>query len=306
MTIVDIVLLTEEKYVSPQQPDWYTKQILEDDAHLMDKIRRLGLSVERRAWTDATFDWTTVGMAVFRTTWDYFNRFAEFRDWMTEVERKTRLVNSPELIRWNWDKHYLRDLKQRGVHIPETEFIEAGSRETLKAIHDRLGWDETVLKPAIAGAARHTYRLNRQNIGAHEQIFAQLVAKEAMLLQPFQTNVLELGELSLVVIGGNYSHAVLKRAKAGDFRVQDDFGGTAVPHKPTEEEIAFAEKAVRACNSMPCYARADIIQDNNGLLALTELELIEPELWLRHRPEAAQRLAEELARLMRLTPDSSQ
>ncbi len=297
MTFVDIVLLTEEKYVAPQQPDWYTKQILEDDAHLMDKIRRLGLSVERRAWTDATFDWTTAGMAVFRTTWDYFNRFAEFRDWMAVVERKTRLVNSPELIRWNWDKHYLRDLEQRGVHIPETEFIEPGSRETLKAIHDRLGWDETVLKPAIAGAARHTYRLDRWNIVEHEPIFAQLVAHEAMLLQPFQTNVLELGELSLVVIGGNYSHAVLKRAKAGDFRVQDDFGGTAVPYIPTSEEIAFAEKAVHACASLPSYARADIIRDNHGQLALTELELIEPELWLRHRPEAAQRLAEELARL---------
>jgi len=294
----DIVLLTESRYVNPANPDWYARQILEDDALLTAELEKLGLVVTRKDWADPDFDWGNARMAVFRTTWDYFNRFSEFKEWLAMAENRTRLVNPPELIRWNWDKHYLSDLQQRGVHIPETLFIEAGTQETLREIHQRTGWRETVLKPAIAGAARHTYRLNLNNLEAHESIFRDLIEHEAMLLQPFQRNVVEQGEMSLMVIGGKYSHAVLKRAKAGDFRVQDDFGGTATPYEPTDEEIAFAEVAVAACDIAPIYARADIIRDNDGRLALTELELIEPELWLRHRPEAAQALAAALAKFL--------
>jgi len=290
----DIVLLTEARYVNPENPDWYARQILEDDALLTAELEKCGLVVARKDWADPDFDWGNTRMVVFRTTWDYFNRFSEFKEWLAMAEQKTRLVNPPELIRWNWDKHYLRDLQQQGVHIPETLFIEAGKQETLHEIHQRTGWTETVLKPAIAGAARHTYRLNPNNLEAHEEVFHELIGNEAMLLQPFQRNVVEQGEMSLMVIGGKYSHAVLKRAKAGDFRVQDDFGGTATPYEPTEEEIAFAEAAVAACDLAPIYARADIIRDNDGKLALTELELIEPELWLRHRPEAARILADYL------------
>lgn len=291
----DIVLLTESRYVSPENPDWYARQILEDDALLTTELEKLGLRVTRKDWADPDFDWRSTRMAVFRTTWDYFNRFAEFRQWMAMVEQRTLLVNPPELIRWNWDKHYLRDLQQRGIHIPETLFIEAGTQETLHEIHQRAGWTETVLKPSIAGAARHTYRLHPDNIEAHESVFRDLIGNEAMLLQPFQRNVVEQGEMSLMVIVGKFTHAVLKRAKAGDFRVQDDFGGTATAYEPTMEEIAFAEKAVSACDIAPVYARADIIRDNDGRLALTELELIEPELWLRHNPLAARLMAREIA-----------
>jgi glutathione synthase/RimK-type ligase-like ATP-grasp enzyme len=291
----DIVLLTESRYVNPANPDWYARQILEDDALLTVELEKFGLRVTRKDWADPDFDWGSTRMAIFRTTWDYFNRFAEFRDWLAMVEQRTKLVNPPALIRWNWDKHYLRDLNQRDIHIPETLFIETGTEESLLGIHARTGWTETVLKPAIAGAARHTYRLNENNLEAHEDIFHELTRNEAMLLQPFQRNVVEQGEISLMVIGGKFTHAVLKRAKAGDFRVQDDFGGTASAYKPTEEEIRFAEQAVTACDIAPIYARADIIRDNNGKLALTELELIEPELWLRHNPLAARLMAREIA-----------
>lgn len=295
MTHYDVVLLTEARYIKPENPNWYARQILEDDALLSAELGRLGLRVTRKDWADPSLDWGSTRIAVFRTAWDYFHRFAEFKEWLAMVEQRTMLVNPPALIRWNWDKHYLRDLEQRDVHIPETLFIETGNVESLADIHERTGWTETVLKPAIAGAARHTYRLCEENLEGYETIFHELTRTEAMLLQPFQRSVVEQGEMSLMVIGGRYSHAVLKRAKTGDFRVQDDFGGTAVPYLPTAEEIAFAERAVEACSIRPIYARADIIRDNGGRLALTELELIEPELWLRHRPEAAKILASGIA-----------
>ena len=44
--------------------------------------------------------------------------------------------------------------------------------------------------------------------------------------------------------------------------------------------------------SLPIYARVDIFTDNNDELAVSEVELIEPELWFRNNPTAARILAQ--------------
>jgi glutathione synthase/RimK-type ligase-like ATP-grasp enzyme len=240
------------------------------------------------------FDWSSTKSVLFRTTWDYFDRFEEFSEWLETVSKQTTLLNSEALIRWNIDKHYLLDLQKKGIHIAESHFIELGAKVTLTQLHDILNWKETVLKPCISGAARHTYRLNAENLLEHETIFQRLIANEAMMLQPFQYNIVSQGEISMMVFNGNFTHAILKKAKAGDFRVQDDFGGSIQDYTPTDKEIEFAEASVNACNELPMYARVDIFEDNNGHIALSELELIEPELWFRNNPEAAKFLAQSI------------
>jgi hypothetical protein len=104
--------------------------------------------------------------------------------------------------------------------------------------------------------------------------------------------VLQRGEVALMFFNGQYSHAVLKVAKPGDFRVQDDFGGTVHNYTPTDEEIRLGEQTVQACAIVPVYARVDIIEDNNSVPAVSELEIIEPELWFRFHPPSAEQLAE--------------
>ena len=210
---------------------------------------------------------------------------------MDIVSQKTNLLNTESIIRWNIDKHYLKDLQNKGIHCTPTLFIEKGSLGTLAELHEQTNWENMVLKPVISGAARHTYKLDPQNLYLHESIFNRLIQKEALMLQPFQKNIVEKGELSLILIDGKFTHAVLKIAKKGDFRVQDDFGGTVLKYKPNSEEIEFAETAVKACETMPIYARVDMFTDNNGQLALSELELIEPELWFRNNPDSADKLA---------------
>ena len=103
------------------------------------------------------------------------------------------------------------------------------------------------------------------------------------------------GELSLIVIDGRTTHAIRKTARAGDFRVQDDHGGTVHPHVPAADERAFAEAAVAACPSCPLSARVDFVRDPAGGFRLMELELVEPELFFRFHPPAAQALASALA-----------
>lgn len=287
----DCIILTDSRYVE-DSTDSYKHNVYKEDDYVVQALMDLGLNAGRLAWDASGFDWSTTKSIVFRTTWDYFNRYDEFSKWLENVSKQTLLINSEAIIRWNIDKHYLIDLQKKDIHTAETHVIEQGSTETLKALHNTLNWDETVLKPCISGSARHTYKLNKDNLEAHETIFNTLIANEAMLLQPFQHNIVSKGEVSMMVFNGTYTHAVIKQAKAGDFRVQDDFGGSVHPYTPTTEEITFAETTVKACFELPLYARVDIFEDNNGNIALSELELIEPELWFRNHPEAAIKLAE--------------
>ncbi|WP_411768752.1 ATP-grasp domain-containing protein [Winogradskyella sp. A3E31] len=290
MARFDVVILTDRRYLKDSK-DTYKHNVFLEDQLVANALSNQNLKVTRRSWDDKAFDWSSSKALLFRTTWDYFDRFDEFLSWLKNVSQSTQLINSEALIRWNIDKHYLLDLCEHGIDIPESKFIEVGSKITLKELHEFLGWTETVLKPCVSGAARHTYKLNPENLEQHEAIFQKLVEKEAMLLQPFQYNIVSEGEISLMVFNGQFTHAVLKKAKAGDFRVQDDFGGTVHNYTPTIHEIEFAENAVKGCPELPVYARVDIFKDNDYKLAVSELELIEPELWFRNHPEAAGVLA---------------
>ena len=225
MESTDIIILTDARYETPDEANWYVAQLLGEERLLLAGLEARGMRTARVAWSNPDFDWSRTRAAVFRSTWDYFERFAEFAAWMDRVERGTRLFNVPELVRWNVDKHYLRDLAGRGVNVPATRFIERGETTTLDETFAACGWSEAILKPAVSGAARHTYRLNAANLDAHEAVLRGLLQEEAMMLQPFLGSVLTQGELSLIVIGGRCTHAVRKIAKAGDFRVQDADGG---------------------------------------------------------------------------------
>ena len=291
MADVDVVILTDGRYENPSDPDWYSRQVLHEDGLLQDALERRGLRTARVDWARADFDWRCTRAALFRTTWDYFHRVDEFVAWLERVAPMTQLINPVSLVRWNMKKQYLDDLAARGVHVVATHFVERGSTESLAPVLERTGWSEAVLKPVVSGAARETYRVTQDNAGQLDARFRQLVAAEAMMLQPFQRAIVEDGELSLMVIGGRFTHAVRKKAREGDFRVQDDHGGTVHEHDATSEEIAFAEATVAACSPRPLYGRVDAVRDNSGRIALMELELIEPELFFRLRPSAAVALA---------------
>ena len=300
MPSFDIALLTDRRYTAPaaQDGDWYLGNILADDGLLRDALARRGLTSVRVDWADPAIDWSQFQCAVFRTTWDYFERFAEFGAWLERAGRETRLVNRLSTVRWNMDKHYLTDLAARGVPVVPSRFLEQGSARTVADVLAEAGWDEAVVKPCVSGAARHTYRVNRRTAAEHQPLFTTLVAHEAMLVQPFQADILRTGEDTLMVFGGRYSHAVRKVAKPGDFRVQDDHGGTVHEHRPGPDQVALAEQAVAACSPVPVYGRVDLVRDNNGRLAVMELELIEPELWLRFHPPAADQFAAGLVALL--------
>ena len=297
---VDVVVLTDSRYVNPTKRSSYIDNVLLEDRLVLEALQKLGLKTIRKSWDDPEFDWSSTKYALFRTTWDYFDRYDEFSKWFEDTSQRTYFINPKKLIDWNIDKHYLSDLNQNGVNIPNTLFLEAGEQldlqQAIEKANQRFGFqcEDFVLKPCVSGAARHTYKFHRSEWEKHNTIFQELLPNESLMLQEFQQHVMKEGEISLMVFNGQFTHAVLKIAKPGDFRVQDDFGGTVHEYTPSQEQIAFAKSVVEAAPELPMYARVDILKDNQGHWALAELEIFEPELWFRLYPKAANILAKSI------------
>ena len=293
----DVVILTDSRYENPKNKNWYINQVLEEDQLLINEIKKTGLSVCKKDWNSKEFNWSNSRIAIFRSTWDYFDRFDEFFLWKEKIKNKLYFVNSSKLIDWNIDKIYLKDLKLKGINIPKSIFIKKNKLTTVKELFEKTNFKIAVLKPNISGAARHTYKIKKIEASSYEDIFKKLIITENMIFQEFIHDIEKHGEISLVLIAGKYTHAVRKKARKGDFRVQDDHGGTVEKYNALKEEVLFAEHCITLCPEKPVYARVDIIYDNKGRICLNELELIEPELWFRNFPKAAMLLAQEIKRL---------
>lgn len=296
--MTDITLLTCRAYYKPDNITPYIQNILLEQELLKSAFEAQGLKVDITYWDNPSYEWQQTKSVLFRTVWDYFERFDEFWEWLEQVKTKTRLINSYELIKWNIDKHYLRDLKNNDIKVVPTYFADRGNNISLQEIANLNDWKHIVIKPAISASAFNTYKITNDEIEQKEQLFHELLQTHDMLVQPFFPTISELGEASLMVFGGKFTHAILKKAKAGDFRVQDDFGGTVHDYNPTQEEIKFAEKVFQSCTSLPIYGRVDIVWDSNKHIYLSELEIIEPELWIRNRPESANKIAEAVNKIL--------
>ena len=288
----DVVVLTDSRYVNPLETDAYIDNVLREDELVINALEGKDLSVIKKDWNDPNFNWNNTRSVLFRSTWDYFDNFEQFKKWFDKTRNTCLMINSSETIEWNLDKHYLLDLQKHQIPIPKSEFIKRELSVDLSLLMQEKKWNEIVVKPTISGAAKNTYRLKKEDINQFDSTWKKLIYQEDFIVQEFQNNVITKGEVAMMVIGGKYTHAVLKKAKEGDFRVQDDFGGSIAIYNPSEKMVKLAEQCTRIISPIPSYARVDIIWDNSGDLAVSELELIEPELWFRLNPNAAQKLAE--------------
>lgn len=298
----DVAVLTKKGFFEPKNPNWYVKQAIAEDNYVTKALEKKGLKVIRTYWDNPNFDFSNTKIALFRTIWDYFHRFNEFSKWLNRTKNLTTFINPPEIIYRNIDKHYLLDLAKEGINIPKTFYIDKGDKRSLSKLYKDFDLSNSVLKPCISGAGRHTYKLKENNLQEYENIFKKLISEEDMMLQEFQHNIYEKGEIAFMIFNGKFSHAVLKKSKKGDFRVQDDFGGSVHHYSPSATEIIFAEDVASVLSPLPVYARVDIIWDNDNKPAVSELELIEPELWFRFYPPAADLLADAIVEKLKLLP----
>lgn len=289
--MADVAILTEKRYLNPLDKNWYTDNILKEESLVICELRRLNIACSRVAW-DVDGDLSNFDFFIFRTTWNYFEKLDKFLLFLNKHKaRGVTMINSFEHILWNLDKKYLLELRSRGINIPKSQLIKKQANCNLLNIMTKNNWKNAVIKPCVSAAAWNTYRVALSQVNEFENLFKDLLGTHNMLVQDYQKNIESIGEISIVIIDGVYLHAVKKVAKPGDFRVQDDFGGTVYKYSPSKNEIDFALSVVGAIETPPIYARVDIILDNSMSLALSEVELIEPELWFRECPQSAVALA---------------
>jgi len=276
-------------------PDWEC-----DDRPLHTALAERGATVQQPAWDDPDVDWGTFDACLVRTTWDYTERRAQFVAWAESVARVTRLFNPPDVIRWNTHKSYLREVEERGVRVVRTLWLTRGERVDIASLVRERGWERAFLKPQIGATARETLRFESSDaeLRAAQAHADRLLVNEDLMLQPYIDAVEEEGELSFIFLDGEFSHAVQKRPVAGDYRVQDAFGGMDGAFDPAPTDLAVARSALAASGFQEerplLYGRADFLRDTEGRLALIELELVEPSLFLRHAPAAGPALADAL------------
>lgn len=229
-----------------------------------------------------------------RNPWDYYDHPAEYDAFLATAVPPGRTFNPPPLQRWNTHKQYLVELGGLGVPLPPTRVLPRhGEADPARARIE--GCAEIVLKPAVSGSAQGT---TRRAIADQEGIASDLAAllpHGDVLVQAYLPAIEDRGELSLVYLGGEYSHALRKRPARGDFRVQEMHGGRVDPvPEPRPAVRDFADHALEQVPpglGAPLYARVDLVDDPEHGPLLMELELVEPELFFRVNPPAADRLA---------------
>jgi O-ureido-D-serine cyclo-ligase len=270
----------------------------EDMPPLVAALRAQGTEVGTPSWDDPAVDWSGYDLAVLRSTWDYVDRIDEFLAWADRCASRTRLVNDPAVVRWNTDKHYLRDLARAAVPVVPTRFAEPGAHAPaeLDRFLDESACEDFVVKPAIGAGSRDAARYrrrDRERAGSHLQ--ALLAAGRSAMLQPYLSRVDEHGETATIYLGGHYSHAIRKGPllRVGDELVAGLFAPEQISVRAADAgELRVAEAALAAIPfEPPTYARVDLIRDARGEPVVLELELTEPSLFLAHAPGAADRYA---------------
>lgn len=260
-----------------------------EDVLLSEEFRRRGWSAERVVWSDPGVRWDRFDLVLIRSAWDYVWRLEEFLSVLERVEADAgALWNPGSLVRWNCRKRYLVDLQEKGVAVVPTRVCDRPSSPEARRFVETECPGPVVIKPAVGAGSVGVQVASREDFLAGRAAAGDAADPDAgWLIQPFLPGLREEGEWSLVFLGGDFSHAVLKRPaeEAFHFRPQDVRGAT-----PPPDALAGARQALGALETPPLYARVDLVRGHDGGLKLMELELIEPFLFLDR--ESAGRLVE--------------
>ena len=254
-------------------------------------LRALGVQTSVCIWDDPAVRWQDFEAVVVRCTWDYHLKLPAFLAWLAALERlQVPLINDVDTLRANVDKTYLLALQSAGLSVIPSLCLQPEDDRSVSTLMDVMGFNEVVVKPTRSAGAWRTLHLKRGGPAQLEAEFSAWRLEQEFLMQPFMPEVVRGGEWSLVYFDGVFSHAVLKRAKSGDFRVQSLHGGTAQLAMAPPGLAAQGLAILNTLSTMPCYARVDgVVRDDQFLLM--ELELVEPELFLELEAGAPKALA---------------
>ena len=276
-------------YITYSGTPSYTAAYNFSEVHdLIPFLQGKGLDIQPEIWDDPTVDWSRYQVALLKMPWDYHRKFEAFKQWLDHLESlHIRLLNNYDTVRWNFDKHYLQEIIASGLPVIPSIFMDRGWTGNLMDLFKQCGSEKIIIKPCVSGGSNNTHVLTKTYSPAQEELILALAGQTDLLAQPFVEEITE-GEWSFLFLNGMYSHTILKKPKAGDFRVQQAYGGTIEPVFPEQQLIDTAAAYVAAFAGNTLYARVDGVLINS-VFRLMELELIEPFLYLSYDPNAAER-----------------
>ncbi len=266
-----------------------------DDQPLVDLFRKIGIEATPAIWSDPTISWSDFDHIIIRNTWDYTNRLEEFLAWAKAHE--SAIKNSFEIIDWNSNKIYLKDLSSAGFPIVETQFVS-----------DPLGtWElptdgDFVVKPTVSVGSQDTMRFPTSDPHSQrnaQDLIGRIVSQgKTAMVQPYLAAVDEVGETAQLFIHGEYSHAIRKGSLlAPNTEAQKEHGlflkEDISPRDPSPEQRELADAVmvyVTQRFGIPLYARVDLLDDPQGKPVILELELVEPSMFFVTAPKSAARL----------------
>ena len=264
---------------------------------LLPELGRRGIAGTPVGWgvdfTPGAFDG-----AVIRSASDYVDHPRRFLDWCAETSNRIPLANPVDVLAWNSDKRYLRDLERAGVAVVPTLWVGPG--EALTGIR----WERFVVKPVISAGARASATYGRSGLPeARRHVDAITAGGVTAMVQPHLTSIDREGEVGVYVIGGEVSHAIRKAGvlRAGVPPAPDLSLGRhqqVVPSPLLAEQVRFARAVLDGVPGGPdrlLYARVDMARGEEGELLLLELECIEPRLFLEYAPARAGAVASAFA-----------
>lgn len=240
-------------------------------------------------WDDTATSLAGFELFVMRSCWNYFENPEAFVEWTEAADAQAKLLNSPAVVRWNLHKRYLLELERGGVPVVPTQLVEKGSPISTGEIADHA--EGVVIKPAIAANSDGVRKFAAREADEAAAYCTQLATNFDVIIQPFLGGYADPGERSLIWIDGEWTHAIRKHPRfAGDAERVD--GG----EPPTTRELDIANTAIAQVPHEIGDARVDLVQDNNGKLCVSELELMEPSLFFDYSDTALPRFVKLIER----------
>lgn len=263
------------------------------DELLLDPLAKRSWQVEFVSWRSTDVDWNRFDAVVIRSPWDYQDAPDDFLAVLEQIDRsEAHLENKLELVKWNISKTYLRDMQQEDIPIAPTLWVDKWDNiDSPLEFFDKLDTDEIVIKPVVSANADDTFRLDKTSATSNFSQLSLTFGDRTFMVQPFLTSIVEEGEFSIFYFGSEYSHTILKKPGEGDFRVQEEHGGSLHPLEPDQQLKKLADRTLDKIDPLPLYSRIDFARLSDGSYALMELELIEPSLYFNMDPESPGRFA---------------
>lgn len=261
------------------------------DKLLIEPMITLGWVAEEVSWQNEKVNWADYDAVIVRSTWDYQNDAEKFIKVLEIINSVSYLENDLDLMKWNMNKNYLFQLKQKGITIVDTIWEKSFNPVLANNYFERLDTDEIIIKPNVSANADNTFRLSKEKLKEQSSNLEKIFAQREFMVQPFLNNIIDEGEYSLFFFDGKFSHSVLKKPKEKDFRVQEEHGGNIQAIKASSDMIMIAENIIKKLSTIPLYGRVDLVRTKQNEFALMELELIEPSLYLNKDVDAPLRLS---------------